>query len=92
MSSKSDRIMKRWQEQRWLLDTVIRTVGMEWDQVRIAYQDGNMTQGAAASGMRLSRPALANALQGRFGLSADRVEAVKAFLSHPPPVVQPRLI
>jgi len=31
-------------------------------------------------------------MQGRFGLSPDRVEAVKAFLSHPPPVVQPRLI
>jgi dienelactone hydrolase len=26
----------RWREQRWLLDTVIRTVGVEWDQGRIA--------------------------------------------------------
>jgi pimeloyl-ACP methyl ester carboxylesterase len=29
--------MKRWQEQRWLLDAVIRTVGIEWDQHRIGY-------------------------------------------------------
>jgi pimeloyl-ACP methyl ester carboxylesterase len=26
----------RWREQRWLLDAVIRTVGIEWDQGRIA--------------------------------------------------------
>jgi pimeloyl-ACP methyl ester carboxylesterase len=25
----------RWQQQRWLLDAVIRTVGVEWDQARI---------------------------------------------------------
>ena len=37
MSSKSDGLMKRWQEQRWLLDTVIRTIGMEWDQGRLRY-------------------------------------------------------
>jgi hypothetical protein len=37
MSSKVDRRMKRWQEQRWILDTVIRTVGVEWDQARLAY-------------------------------------------------------
>jgi fermentation-respiration switch protein FrsA (DUF1100 family) len=35
--SKADGLMKRWQEQRWLLDTVIRTVGVEWDQPRLAY-------------------------------------------------------
>ncbi len=28
--------MKRWQEQRWLLDAVIRTVGPDWDQGRLA--------------------------------------------------------
>lgn len=37
MSAKVDRLMKRWQDQRWLLDTVIRTIGPEWDQARIAY-------------------------------------------------------
>ncbi len=37
MTSKPARLMKRWQEQRWLLDAVIRTVGMEWDQARLGY-------------------------------------------------------
>ncbi len=37
MSAKGDGRMKRWQEQRWILDAVIRTVGVEWDQQRIGY-------------------------------------------------------
>ena len=37
MSAKVDGRMKRWQEQRWLLDAVISTVGVEWDQARIGY-------------------------------------------------------
>ena len=37
MAAKSDGRMKRWQEQRWILDAVIGTVGVEWDQPRIAY-------------------------------------------------------
>lgn len=37
MSIPVERRMKRWQEQRWILDNVIRTVGIEWDQPRIAY-------------------------------------------------------
>lgn len=37
MSAKVDRMMKRWQSQRWLLDTVIQTIGVEWDQSRLAY-------------------------------------------------------
>jgi hypothetical protein len=28
---------RRWHEQRWLIDSVIRTEGLEWDQPRIAY-------------------------------------------------------
>ena len=28
--------IRRWREQRWVLDAVIRTVGIEWDQARIA--------------------------------------------------------
>jgi hypothetical protein len=35
MSDKADGRMKRWQEQRWILDAVIRTVGVEWDQGRL---------------------------------------------------------
>lgn len=37
MTSPSvERRITRWQEQRWLLDAVIRTLGVEWDQARIA--------------------------------------------------------
>lgn len=28
--------MRRWREQRWLIDAVVRTVGIEWDQARIS--------------------------------------------------------
>ena len=31
---------KRWREQRWLLDSVIKTIGPEWDQGRIAGKGG----------------------------------------------------
>ena len=37
MAKNVDTRMKRWMEQRWLLDTVVRTVGLEWDQARLAY-------------------------------------------------------
>lgn len=28
--------MKRWRDQRWILDAVVRTIGIEWDQARIS--------------------------------------------------------
>ncbi len=37
MAKPVDTRMKRWMGQRWLLDAVIRTVGLEWDQARLAY-------------------------------------------------------
>jgi dienelactone hydrolase len=40
MSAMTERRMNRWQEQRWLLDTVVQTVGIEWDQARVAYTLG----------------------------------------------------
>jgi fermentation-respiration switch protein FrsA (DUF1100 family) len=40
MPAATERKMKRWQEQRWLLDTVVQTVGIEWDQARVAYTLG----------------------------------------------------
>ena len=40
MTAEVEQRMKRWQEQRWILDTVIQTVGIEWDQRRIAYTLG----------------------------------------------------
>src|SRR5262245_15803087 len=35
--SKRGPLTRRWTEQRWLLDTTIRTVGMDWDQPRSMY-------------------------------------------------------
>ena len=40
MNPTVDGRMKRWQEQRWLVDAVIRTVGVEFDQPRLAYMGG----------------------------------------------------
>jgi len=60
--------------------------------IRDAYQDAGITQDRAAEMLGLSRPHLANALAGRYSLSAAKVEKLHAFLERPPPVVQPRLI
>jgi len=35
---------------------------------------------------------MANALAGRYSLSTAKVVSLRAFLDHPPPVVQPRLL
>ena len=40
MEAAIERRMKRWQDQRWLLDVVVQTVGIEWDQRRIGYTLG----------------------------------------------------
>ena len=40
MNAATERKMKRWQEQRWLLDAVVQTIGVEWDQARVAYTLG----------------------------------------------------
>ena len=48
MSEKAHGRMKRWQEQRWILDAVIRTVGVEWDQGRLRY--GAAPGGSLAAG------------------------------------------
>lgn len=34
MRDETERRMRRWQEQRWLLDGMIQTVGLDWDQGR----------------------------------------------------------
>jgi dienelactone hydrolase len=37
LSDKVEKRVKRWQEQRWILDNIIEAVGVEWDQNRIGY-------------------------------------------------------
>ena len=36
ISSHASPQVRRWHEQRWLIDNVIRSVGMEWDQSRLS--------------------------------------------------------
>ena len=37
MSAKTEHMVRRWGEQRWVLDSIIQAVGMEWDQPRLGY-------------------------------------------------------
>ncbi len=37
MRAKTEHRVKRWNDQRWVIDSVIQAVGMEWDQPRLAY-------------------------------------------------------
>jgi len=37
MNPKFNYRMKRWQEQRWLLDVIVKVVGPEFDQGRLTY-------------------------------------------------------
>lgn len=59
MSAKVNGRMKRWQEQRWILDAIIRTVGVEWDQSRLRYMSAPGGPEAAAEfravGARIKR-------------------------------------
>jgi len=34
MKAQNERRMKRFKEQRWILDNIIRSVGIDWDQGR----------------------------------------------------------
>src|SRR5262245_17367427 len=42
------RTTRRWEQQRWLLDAVIRTVGVDWDQGRSYYLQAPCGPDAAA--------------------------------------------
>ena len=35
--AKAEQRVKRWKDQRWVIDSVIQAVGVEWDQPRLAY-------------------------------------------------------
>ena len=36
--AKTENMVRRWKEQRWLMDSVIQAVGMKWDQPRLGYR------------------------------------------------------
>src|SRR5882762_5992442 len=75
MPSATERRMKRWQEQRWLLDTVVQTVGIEWDQARVAYTLGPCGPDATGdfNGVR-SRVRKFNDISREFARAAVRRE------------------
>ena len=52
MTPNVERKLARWQDQRWLLDAVIATVGPEWDQGRLGGLNGIPGGGADAAALR----------------------------------------
>ena len=76
MTATTDRRMKRWQEQRWILDAVIQTVGMEWDQARLGYMSapGGPEAGQDFQMVR-QRVRKASDIDREFAAAAKRREA-----------------
>lgn len=68
--------MKRWQEQRWILDAIIRTVGVEWDQPRLGYMSAPAGPESAAE-FRLVDQRIKKAadIDREFSVAARRREA-----------------
>ncbi len=77
ISAKIERRTKRWQEQRWILDTIINTVGIEWDQNRIGYTLGPCGPEATSDFMGVrTRVHKFNDMAREFGRAAARREAL----------------
>lgn len=55
MRPETERKMKRWREQRWVLDQVIQTRGLDWDQGRTNKILRNCGPGAAGDIREISR-------------------------------------
>lgn len=77
LSAKIERRMKRWQEQRWILDNIIKMVGVEWDQNRIGYTLGPCGPEATFDfiGVR-TRVQKFSDISREFGRAAARREAL----------------
>src|SRR5579875_2649851 len=77
LSPATERRMKRWQEQRWILDNIIKTVGIEWDQGRIGYTLGPCGPEATADFMGVrARVQKFNDISREFKRAAVRREAI----------------
>jgi cephalosporin-C deacetylase-like acetyl esterase len=77
LSAKVERQMKRWQEQRWILDNIIKTVGIEWDQNRIGYTLGPCGPEATFDFMGVrTRVQKFRDISREFGKAASRREAM----------------
>jgi dienelactone hydrolase len=76
-SARVERQMKRWQQQRWILDNVIKTVGVEWDQNRIGYTLGPCGPEATSDFMGVrSRIQKFSDISREFARAASRREAI----------------
>jgi len=77
LSTKVELRGKRWQEQRWILDNIIKTVGIEWDQGRIAYTLGPCGPDATPDFMGIRALVQKfNDIAREFGRAAGRREAM----------------
>ena len=77
ITAKVERRMKRWQEQRWILDNIIKTVGVEWDQNRIGYTLGPCGPEATFDFMGVrTRVQKFTDISREFGKAASRREAI----------------
>lgn len=76
-SARVERRMKRWQEQRWILDNIVKTVGVEWDQNRIGYTLGPCGPGATFDFMGVrNRIQKFSDISREFGRAAARREGM----------------
>jgi cephalosporin-C deacetylase-like acetyl esterase len=79
MSATTERLMRRWQEQRWILDAIVQTNGVEWDQPRLGYTLFPCGPDAASDfrsvGMRVRK---FNDIDREFARAAGRREAMAA--------------
>ncbi|HTC61454.1 MAG TPA: alpha/beta hydrolase [Candidatus Saccharimonadales bacterium] len=73
MTPTVERKLARWQDQRWLLDAVINTVGPEWDQGRLGGLQAIPGGGADAAGLR-ARIHKFNDISREFARTAVRRE------------------
>ena len=76
MSAKAENRVRRWKEQRWLLDAVVNQLGVEFDQARVAYTAGPAGPEALAEfRMAASRIKKINDIDREFAKAAVRREA-----------------
>ncbi|MAF49979.1 MAG: alpha/beta hydrolase [Rhodospirillales bacterium] len=76
MSHQDAPRVRRYEEQRWLIDTVIGTVGVEWDQARVAYMSapGGVEAAAEFRGVAARIKKYAD-IDREFAIQARRREA-----------------
>ncbi len=77
MRTETERKMKRWREQRWLLDQVIQTRGLDWDQGRTGKLLRNCGAGAESDLREIGRRVQKfTDIPREFSRAAERREAL----------------